>query len=92
MPIVKVQKRGQVTIPAQFRVQVGIADGDLLEARCEHGQITFTPKSLVDREIAEGLEDLRSGRTYGPFDSAQEMIRALRQMTGKGARKIATRK
>jgi AbrB family looped-hinge helix DNA binding protein len=92
MPIVKVQKRGQVTIPSQFRVQAGIADGDLLEARCEHGKITFTPKSLVDREIAEGLEDLRSGRTYGPFDSAQEMILALRQMTGKGAHKIATRK
>ena len=73
-------------------MQAGIADGDLLEARCEHGKITFTPKSLVDREIAEGLEDLRSGRTYGPFDSAQEMIRALRQMTGKGAHKIATRK
>jgi AbrB family looped-hinge helix DNA binding protein len=92
MPIVRVQKRGQVTIPSQFRVQAGIADGDLLEARCEHGKITFTPKSLVDREIAEGLEDLRSGRTYGPFDSAQEMIRALRQMTGKSAHKIATRK
>lgn len=92
MPIVKVQKRGQVTIPSQFRAQAGIADGDLLEARCEHGKITFTPKSLVDREIAEGLEDLRSGRTYGPFDSAQEMIRALRQMTGKGAHRIARRK
>ncbi len=92
MPILKVQKRGQVTIPTQFRVQAGIADGDLLEARWEHGKITLTPKSLVDREIAEGLEDLRSGRTYGPYDSAQEMIQALRQMTTKRPKRTPARK
>ena len=41
----------------------------------------MTPKSLVDREIAEGLEDLRKGRTYGPYESAQDMITALHRMT-----------
>jgi hypothetical protein len=34
-------------------------------------------KSEVDREIAEGLEDLKKGRVYGPFKTAEEMIRFL---------------
>ena len=33
--------------------------------------------SEVDREIAEGLEDLKKGRIYGPFKTAEEMIRFL---------------
>jgi len=27
--------------------------------------------------IAEGLEDIKKGRVYGPFRSAREMVRAL---------------
>jgi len=53
--------------------------GDLLEATVEKGKITLTPKSLVDRDIAEGLEDFRQGHFIGPFKSAKEGIRALRR-------------
>jgi hypothetical protein len=41
------------------------------------GKITFTPKSLVDRHLAEGLADARAGRTHGPYDSAEAAIEAL---------------
>ncbi len=81
MPIVAVKNKYQIVIPAKVREQVGIKVGDLLEAKVERGKITFTPKSLVDREIAEGLEDIRKGRTYGPYDSPEEMIQALHGMT-----------
>jgi hypothetical protein len=47
----------------------------------------FIPKAAVDREIAEGLEDLRQGRAYGPYRSASEMIRALHRITGKAKKK-----
>lgn len=40
----------------------------------EHGRITLGRQSLVDREIAEGLADVKKGRTYGPYDSADEML------------------
>lgn len=56
----------------------------------ENGKIML--KSLVDREVAEGLEDLRKGRTYGPYRSAEEMIRSLHQMAGKLRTKNAKRK
>jgi len=51
--------------------------GDVLEASVQDGKITFTPKSLVDRHLAEGLEDIRKGRTHGPYESAAAAIQAL---------------
>ena len=51
--------------------------GDFLEAGVENGKITFTPKSLIDRHLAEGLEDAKQGRTHGPYNSADEAIAAL---------------
>ena len=53
--------------------------GDLLEAKIEGKKITLTPKSIIDRGLAESLEDFKKGRYYGPFDSAEDMIRSLRQ-------------
>jgi len=41
---------------------------------------------MIDREVARGLEDLRAGRVYGPFASADAMIRSLR---GRARRKKA---
>jgi AbrB family looped-hinge helix DNA binding protein len=77
MSLVKVKTKGQVTIPTALRRRAGLNVGDLLEAKVERGKITLTPQSLVDRRIQEGLEDIRNGRTYGPFDSADEMIKSL---------------
>ena len=63
--------------------------GDLLEAQIEKGKITLTPKSIIDKAIAEGLADIKAGRTYGPFHSAEEMLSFLHSQTKKlGAKKI----
>jgi len=78
MPLVTVKKKYQVVIPAKVREQVGIKVGDLLEAKAERGKVTFIPKSAVDREIAEGLEDIKHGRFIGPFDNAAEALKVLR--------------
>ena len=87
MPIVAVKKKFQIVIPQDLRKVVRLRVGDLLEAKADRGTITLTPKSLVDREIAEGLEDLREGRTYGPYASAQDMIAALHRMTRRPTKK-----
>ena len=79
MSLVKLSTNGQVTIPSALRERAGLDPGDLLEARLEKGKITLTPKSFIDQRIDEGLEDIRKGRTYGPFDSADEMIESLRR-------------
>lgn len=88
MPIVTVKSKFQVVIPAKVRRQAGIKVGDLLEAKVERGKVTLTPKSLVDRGIAESLEDFKKGRSYGPFASAGEMVASLTT----NARKTRARK
>lgn len=90
MAIVTVKNKFQVVIPRSVRDKLGIHIGDLLEARVERGKVTFSPKSIVDRAIAEGLEDIRKGRVRGPFDTVDEMLASLKGKRGKsGGRKTS---
>jgi AbrB family looped-hinge helix DNA binding protein len=80
MSLVRVKTKGQVTIPFGLRERAGLHVGDILEAKLEDGgKITLTPQTILDRRIEEGLEDIRKGRTYGPFDTAEEMIASLQR-------------
>jgi AbrB family looped-hinge helix DNA binding protein len=83
VPLVKVKEKYQVTLPASVRRKAGLAVGDLLEADIEGKRITLTPKSVVDREIALALEDVKKSRVYGPFTSAEEAIRSLHREAKK---------
>ena len=88
MPIVTIKNKYQVVIPQRVREQVGVRVGDLLEAHADKGKIVFTPKSIVDRALAEGLDDLKKGRVHGPFASAAEMLAALKGKGRKPVRRI----
>ena len=78
MTIVTVKTKYQVVIPQSVRDQVGVNAGDLFEGTVERGKITLTPKSLVDRAIAEGLEDIKRGRVSGPFNTVDEMLASMK--------------
>ena len=78
MPLVKVKTKYQVTLPVAVRKKAGLAVGDLLEAEVKGKKITLTPKSIIDREIALGLEDFKRGRAVGPFRTAKAAIQTLR--------------
>jgi AbrB family looped-hinge helix DNA binding protein len=91
MSIVTVKNKYQVVIPQEVRNKIGISVGDLLEARVERGKITFSPKSVVDRAIAEGLEDIRKGRVRGPFDTVDQMLASLKGKRGKSDSKKTSR-
>jgi len=67
-----IKKKYQIVIPQRVRQQIGVRVGDLLEAQAYKGKIGFTPKSMVDRALAEGLDDLKKGRVHGPFASASQ--------------------
>ena len=43
----------------------------------ERGKITFTPKSLVDRGIAESLAGIKAGRAYRHFEAFAELVASL---------------
>ena len=87
MQLVTVKTKFQIVIPRAIREQVGVGIGDLLEARVEKGKITFAPKSVLDRHLAEGLEDLKRGRTHGPYKSAQNAIAALEARAKRRAKR-----
>ena len=90
--LVSVQSKYQIVIPRKVREKIGLNVGDLLEARAEHGKITFTPKPMVDHDIAESLGDFREGRTFGPFETHEELVKSLHDETAKLRSKRNTRK
>lgn len=83
MALVAVKNKYQIVIPRDIRQAVGVEVGDLLEAKVEAGKITFTPKSVVDRGVAESLADFASGRSFGPFKTDRELIDSLHKESAK---------
>jgi AbrB family looped-hinge helix DNA binding protein len=83
MALVSVKNKYQVVIPRDVREAVGVEVGDLLEAKAEAGRITLTPKTVVDRGIAESLADFGVGRSYGPFKTDKELVKSLHRESAK---------
>lgn len=81
MAIVTVKDKYQVVIPSDVREKIALSIGDILKASVRGNTITLTPQTLIDREIAEGLDDIRKGRVSSQYHSAQDLIRALHRET-----------
>jgi AbrB family looped-hinge helix DNA binding protein len=101
--LVKIHRKGQMTLPTRLRTQAGILEGDLVEAAFHRGKIVLTPTLTVDRSkfsnaddeytpaqrriidarLAESEEDLKRGRTFGPFNTAEEMIASMKAQLKK---------
>jgi len=86
MPVVKIGVSRQVVIPKKLHKQLGLVSGDYLEVEVKGRQIVLTPKTLVEKDIAEGLEDFKKGRASGPF-SAKDAIRHLHRVAKKAKKK-----
>jgi AbrB family looped-hinge helix DNA binding protein len=86
MPVVKIGVSRQVVIPKTIHDKLGLEPGDFLDVELQGGKVVFTPKTLVDKRIGEGLEDIRKGRIHGPFGSAQDMVRSLRSHAKKASK------
>jgi AbrB family looped-hinge helix DNA binding protein len=110
--LVRIHRKGQMTLPGRLRSAIGIAEGDLVEATLQRGRIVLTPKLVVDRSrfpnaddeytpaqrraidarLDESEEDLKKGRTAGPFKSAAEMIAHMKNELKKRAKKTTRSK
>jgi AbrB family looped-hinge helix DNA binding protein len=89
MALVKIKEKYQVTLPAALREKAGLEVGDLLDARVEGKKITLTPKSVLDRELAQALKEIEQGKTFGPFNSAKDLIRSLNREAKKLKKKAS---
>lgn len=93
--IVRVQRKGQVTIPTRLRAEVGLVDGDWVEASAHGGKIVLTPKLVVDREytpaqrrvidarLAKAEADITAGRVSKAFSNHTEFIAELHKAAAK---------
>jgi len=77
MSLVRINPKGQVTIPSSLRERAKLNAGDLVEAELVKGKITLTPASPIDRHIDESIRQIEKGQFYGPFETAEEMIGTL---------------
>jgi AbrB family looped-hinge helix DNA binding protein len=86
MPLVKVLRHGQVTLPKEFRKILGISEGDLMEVELEGTKILFKPKVAVDKEtvlspagkekLVQALRAYQKGKVR-EFDNLDELIKEL---------------
>lgn len=83
MPLVKVKEKYQVTLPSSVREKVGLSVGDLLEAEVKGSTITLTPKSIVDRDIAVSLQEMKKGQLSPVFRSSKAAVRYLHRQAKK---------
>lgn len=49
MPLTRVTRNGQVTIPSELRRQIGIEEGDLIELEAVGDHLILVPKKLIDK-------------------------------------------
>lgn len=78
MAAVKLGTSRQVAIPKKIHDQLRLHPGDYLEIEVQRGKLILTPKTLIDKRLEEGLEDIRKGRVHGPFGSVDAMMASLR--------------
>jgi hypothetical protein len=62
------------------------------EANVEAGRIIFTPKTAVDRGIAESLADFAAGRSFGPFKTDKELIGSLHRESARALSKTKAKR
>ena len=87
---ITVKKKAELVVPPSIQRKARIRAGDQVEFKAIPGIITivtkppvaddeYTPKQrqIIDREIAKGLEDIKKGRTYGPFNTVEEMAASI---------------
>ncbi len=75
--VVKIGVSRQVAIPKKLHDKLGLAPGDYLQVELEGDRLILTPKALIEKRLAEGLEDIREGRVFGPFKSVPALLRSL---------------
>jgi bifunctional DNA-binding transcriptional regulator/antitoxin component of YhaV-PrlF toxin-antitoxin module len=93
---IKSKTKTPLVVPPSIRRRAGHKDGQDLEFRVSGGVITILPKAsapdnnytprqrrIIDARLAEGLADVKAGRTFGPFDTADEMIAHMKAQLKK---------
>ncbi len=72
MPLVKVKRFAQVTIPTEIRKKANIEEGDIVDVKYEDNRIVIIPKRITDKSVDWAKR----------FDEAISRVRTAAQKTG----------
>ena len=74
MPLTKLTRNGQVTLPAEARRKLRLKEGDYLEAEVVGDGVLLRPVSVVDREVAwqQLFDAMNSVKYVGPEPEPSE--------------------
>ena len=50
-----------------------------MEVALQSDRVILKAKALIEKRLAEGLEDIREGRVRGPFRSVPALLSSLRK-------------
>ena len=104
---VTVKSAADLVVPRSVRRRAGIRTGDRLEFKVSGGVINIVPKlpsadgeytpeqrRIINAKLAESKDDLKKGRTFGPFETHEAMIAFLHGQVkeARGRKKNAKRK
>jgi len=85
MPLVKVIRHGQITIPKELRKALGIEEGDLLEVELKKSRMIIKHKAVVDKEFTRRkffpiVEKMQAGAKNA---NEQEVDQLIEKAIGK---------
>ena len=97
--------KNNIVVPLSIQKKAGIKHGDRLAFNVSGRIITIKPESpkidaeytsqqrkVIDAGIKKGLEDVKKGRFYGPFETHQDMVTFLSEQKRKYDQKIKSKK
>jgi AbrB family looped-hinge helix DNA binding protein len=95
MSVIKIQRNGQMKLPAGVRSAMGLADGDLVDVKVSGRRIIVTPALAIDRSklpsaeheytaaqrrmIIARLAEAEKGPFFGPFKNGVQVAAFLKQ-------------
>jgi AbrB family looped-hinge helix DNA binding protein len=92
MPLVKVIRNGQITLPKALRDVLGIKEGDLLEVKLRNSEMTIKPKAAIDKAMAgdrffQMVDEIRASvQDVDPEEleaTIAEAVQAAKKVTAK---------
>ena len=97
MPLVKVVRNGQITIPKKVRSLLGIHEGDFLEIQVSGKSMLIKPKIALERDLSGKeffrlTEEMRENvKGADPDELDQAVVEATRAAKAATAKKIKAR-
>jgi len=55
--LVRIHRKGQMTLPSIFRAAMGVGEGSLVELSLRNGKTVMTPKLVIDRSRFPTADD-----------------------------------